>query len=525
MVVSPEVAAVAKYYLTTAIVYVNDAPGLHFVYEQIGADALARFHRQRGDDVFFLTGTDENGTKIDRAAKAKGEPTRAFVDRLAARYQEVAKLYDISYDRFIRTTDPDHVKGVQWFVQRWIEKGDVYEAIYEGLYCVSCEAFYEESDLVDGKCPIHTPRATIERLSEKNYFFRLSKYQKALEELYRSNPEFCVPDFRRNEVLGWIQRGLKDISVSRRGLGWGIPWPGDPEQTVYVWFDALINYVTGVGFGTNEALFRKFWPADAHVIGKDITRFHCIYWPAMLLSAGVELPKRVHVHGFLQYKGQRLSKTTGNMIDPFAAAQEWGADALRYLLLRHVGFVNDVDVSPEIFTARYNADLANNLGNLVQRTVAMIGRYREGRIPEPARGGSAELRAAAERAVRGHDGAASRLAFDEALAAVFELVDATNLHFDRTKPWTLAKGGTAAELDDALYSAAEAVRLIAHLLWPYLPQAAAKVATALNAKPPGAGTAEHWARESSWGRLLPGNPLRPSAALFPRIEPLERVAT
>src|SRR5919201_1899349 len=463
---SPEVVAIAKYYLTTAIVYVNDAPGLHFVYEQIGADALARFHRQRGDDVFFLTGTDENGMKIDRAAKAKGEETRPFVDRLAARYREVAKLYDISHDRFIRTTDPDHV---------------------------------------DGKCPIHTPRATIERLSEKNYFFRLSKYQRALEDLYRTNPDFCVPDFRRNEVLGWIQLVLKDVSVSRRGLGWGIPWPGDPEQTVYVWFDALINYVTGVGFGTDEARFRRYWPADVHVIGKDITRFHCIYWPAMLLAAGVELPKQVHVHGFLQYRGQRLSKTTGNMIDPFAAAQEWGADALRYLLLRHVGFAND-------------------LGNLVQRTVAMIGRYREGRIPESKHGGSAELRETAERVVRAHDEAAARLAFDEALAAVFDLVDATNLHYDRTKPWTLARNGTPEELDDALYGAAEALRLIAHLLWPYLPQSAAKIASALNAKAPGAGTAEQWARESGWGRLLPGNPLRPIAPLFPRIETGEKVA-
>jgi methionyl-tRNA synthetase len=261
------------------------------------------------------------------------------------------------------------------------------------------------------------------------------------------------------------------------------------------------------------------------VIGKDITRFHCIYWPAMLLAAGVELPKQVHVHGFLQYRGQRLSKTTGNMIDPFAASKEWGADALRYLLLRHVGFTDDVDVSPEIFTARYNADLANNLGNLVQRTVAMIGRYREGRIPPPARGGASELRDMAERAVRAHDEAAARLAFDEALAAIFALVDATNLHYDQTKPWALAKSGTADELDDALYSAAEAVRLVAHLLWPYAPQAATKIATALNATTPGPGSAEQWARESSWGRLLPGNPLRPSAPLFPRIETGEKVAT
>ncbi len=505
----------AKFYLTTAIVYVNDAPGLHFIYEQIGADALARFHRQRGDDVFFLTGTDENATKIDRAAKARGEETRSFVDRLAALYQDAARVYGISHDRFIRTSaDRDHIEGVQWFVKRWIENGDVYESTYEGLYCVSCEAFYEETDLEDGKCPIHAPRATIERLSEKNYFFRLSKYQRALEELYAKHPEFCEPAIRRNEVLGWLSRGLKDVSVSRRGLSWGIPWPGDPNQTVYVWFDALINYLTGVGFGTNDALFKRYWPADVHVIGKDITRFHCVYWPAMLLSAGIELPKQVWVHGFLNYRGQRLSKTTGNMIDPFAAASEWGADAVRYLVLRQVGFANDGDVSPGIFTARYNADLANNLGNLVQRTVAMIGRFREGRIPEAPGDGSAELRAAAERAVREHDDAARRCAFDQALASVFELVDATNQHYQRTRPWTLAKGDAAAALDDALWSAAEAVRIVAHLLWPYLPETSAKIAATLNAKPPGANTSQ----ELAWGGLRAGNPLRPVAPLFPRIE-------
>ncbi len=514
----------AKFYLTTAIVYVNDVPALHFLYEQIGADVLARVHRQRGDEVLFLTGTDENASKVDRAAKENGEDTRAFVDRLALRYREAANVYDISYDRFIRTTDPDHIAGVQALVKRWIDRGDVYEGTYEGLYCTSCEAFYEESDLVDGHCPFH-PDRPLEQLSERNYFFRLSKYQRALEELYTKNPDFCVPEIRRNEVLGWLRRGLKDISVSRRGLRWGIPWPGDPQHVVYVWFDALINYLTGVGFGTNDDLFAKFWPADVHIIGKDITRFHCIYWPAMLLAAGIELPKQVHVHGFLHYRGQRLSKTSGNVIDPFATAKEFGADAVRYLVLRQVGFHSDGDVSPEIFTARYNADLANNLGNLVQRTIAMIGRYREGRLPASKDGGSAELRDAAARAVRAHEEAASRLAFDESLSAVFDLVDATNQHYQRTQPWTIAKTGDASALDDALYSGAEAVRIIAQLLWPYLPEAATKIATALNARAPGAGTAEQWAREIAWGRLQPGNPLRPSAPLFPRIETGEKVAT
>ena len=508
-----------KYYLTTAIVYVNEAPGLHFLYEQIGSDALARFHRQRGDDVYFLTGTDENAAKNERAAKERGEDTRASVDRLAARYKEAARVYSISYDRFIRTTDPDHVRASQALVQKWIDNGDVYEGLYEGTYCGSCEAFYEESDLVDGHCPFH-PDKELQQLSERNYFFRLSKYEPALRALYHGDPDFCVPETRRNEVLAWFDRGLRDISISRRGQTWGVPFPGDPNHVIYVWFDALINYLTGVGYGTDEAHFRKFWPADLHVIGKDITRFHCIYWPAMLLAAGIPLPKQVFAHGFLNYRGQRLSKTSGNMIDPFAAAVEWGADAVRYLLLRQVGFVSDGDVSPEIFTARYNADLANNLGNLVQRTVAMIGRYCEGRVPEPS--GTSRLRQVAERAVREHDDACARLAFDSSLAAAFSLVDATNKHYDDTKPWTLAKNGDRAVLGAALYDAAEAVRIVANLLWPYLPETTAKIAEALGVEVPGPGGADRWRELVRWGALRPGSRVRPAPPLFPRIEAGEK---
>jgi methionyl-tRNA synthetase len=508
-----------KFYVTTAIDYVNDRPGLHHAYEKTGADALARFHRQRGDDVFFLTGTDENATRNDRAAKEVGIPTQELVDRNAAEFRRMCDLWQISYDRFIRTSvDADHRRGVQEFVRRWIANDDVHLATYEGLYCVGCEAFYEEADLVDGHCPIH-PTRPIERLKEENYFFRLSKYTERLKKLYRERPEACVPAIRRNEVLGWLDRGLRDISVSRKGLRWGIPFPDHPDHVVYVWFDALINYVTGVGFGSDDTLFQKWWPADVHVIGKDITRFHCIYWPAMLLAAGVELPHQVYAHGFLEYAGQgRLSRSSGNMIDPIAAAAEWGSDAARYLLLRSAPFQKDTPISPDSFNARFDADLANGLGNLVQRTIAMVERYFAGRVPDARSGGASEarVREAAERALRDHDAAAEQLHFSEALDAIFALVDAANKHYTVAQPWILARD--PARRDDlaaALYTGCEALRLIAYLLWPYLPATAAQIAEQLSVATPSTAP---WSEVARWGLLRSGTEVRQRPALFPRLE-------
>ncbi len=508
------------FYVTTAIDYVNDRPGLHHAYEKTGADALARFHRQRGEEVFFLTGTDENATRNDRAAKAAGVPTAELVGRNAAEFQRMCDVWQISYDRFIRTSvDEDHRRGVQEFVRRWIANDDIYLHTYEGLYCVGCEAFYEESDLVNGQCPIH-PTRQIERLKEENYFFRLSKYEGRLKELYRDRPDFCVPEIRRNEVLGWLGRGLKDISVSRRNLSWGIPFPDHPDHTVYVWFDALINYVTGVGFGTDDALLAKRWPADVHVIGKDITRFHCIYWPAMLMAAGVDLPRQVYAHGFLEYAGQgRLSRSSGNMIDPIAAAEEWGSDAARYLVLREAPFEKDSPISPESFNARFNADLANGLGNLVSRSSAMVERYFAGRIPDPSPTGPSErtVREVAERALREHDAAAAQLRFSDALGAAFSLVDAANKHYTRTQPWQLAREpGRKGELGAALYAGCESLRLLAYLLWPYMPRTAERIASQLRAPSPADG---HWGEVARWGLLRPDTEIVPGPALFPRLEP------
>ena len=509
-----------KFYLTTAIDYVNAAPGLHHAYEKTGADALARFHRQRGDDVFFLTGTDDNATKNEQAAKAAGVDTRTFVDRNAAAFKRLCDTWNISYDRFIRTVDPDHIAGVQEFVRRWIANDDVYLTTYEGLYCTSCEAFYEEDELVNGRCQFHPDNPdAIQRVKEENFFFRLSKYEKALRELYERNPGFTVPEFRRNEVIAWFERGLRDVSVSRgRSLKWGIPWPGRPDHTVYVWFDALINYVTGVGFGTDEKKFEKWWPADVHVIGKDISRFHCIYWPAMLLSAGIELPRKIFVHGFLEYRGQRLSKSSGNMIDPFASADEWGVDAARYLVLREAPFEKDSPISPELLNARFNADLANGLGNLVSRTLAMVDQYCGSRVPDPGSPGESErtVRDAAERALRDHDAAASELRFADALAAIFSLVDAANKHYQRTQPWQLAKSPTdRVALETALYAGVETVRLIAYLLYPYTPTVADRITAQLGV--PAASTSR-WSDVARWGVLRKGSPVSVGAPLFPRLE-------
>jgi len=510
--------AARKFYVTTAIDYVNARPGLHHAYEKTGADALARFHRQRGDEVFFLTGTDENATRNDRAAKEEGIPTRQLVDRHADEFRRMCEVWQISYDRFIRTSvDEDHRNGVQEFVRRWIANDDVYLHTYEGWYCVGCEAFYEEADLVNGQCPIH-PTRRIERLKEENYFFRLTKYEQRLKDLYRERPDFCVPEIRRNEVTALLERGLRDISVSRRNLSWGIPFPDHPDHVVYVWFDALINYVTGVGFGTDEATFRKWWPADVHVIGLDITRFHCIYWPAMLMAAGVELPRQVYAHGFLHYAGQgRLSRSSGNMIDPIPAAEEWGSDAARYLVLREAPFEKDSPISPESFNARFNADLANGLGNLVSRTTAMIERYFGARVPDPSPVGPSErnVREAAERAVSEHDAAAAELRFGDALAAIFSLVDAANKHYTRTQPWQLAREpARKGELGAALYAGAEALRLLAYLLWPYMPATARRIADQLAAPPPDEA---RWTDVAAWGALQPDTEVKPGPALFPRI--------
>ena len=366
-----------RFYLTTAIDYVNSRPHLGTAYEKIGADVIARYKRLSGVETRFLMGNDEHSQNVFRKARELGSIRTPTATRWSTAFREVWAKLSISFDDFIRTTEPRHRAAVQRMAQACYDAGDIYEGHYEGWYCVACEAFKQEKDLVDGKCPIHP--TTPEWIREKNYFFRLSKYQQPLLEHYAAHPEFIQPEIRRNEILRLVESGLEDISISRAGQSWGIPLPFDPSSVVYVWFDALINYVAAVGYGTDDALFAKWWPADLHVIGKDITRFHCVVWPAMLMSAGLQLPRQVFGHGWVHFKGQKMSKSLGTVVDPLEAADRLGPDPLRLYLVKEIPYGGDGDFSWERFEERYNVDLANNLGNLVSRVTAMAEKYRDWR--------------------------------------------------------------------------------------------------------------------------------------------------
>ena len=512
----------SKFYVTTAIVYPNAAPHLGFIYELVGTDVLARYHRMIGDDTFFLTGTDEHSQNVRRRAEEEGVSTEAFTARMAQLYRDIEARFGITYDRFIRTEDPDHVLGVQAFIAKMQEKGDIYKGHYEGWYCVSCEAFKSEADLKDGYCLIH-PTLKAQWLKEENYFFRLSSYQDRLQQHIDKHPEFIQPETRRNEVMGWLRAGLQDFSISRSTIKWGIPFPGDPKHVVYVWGDALVNYVTGVGYGTDEAMFKRWWPADLHVIGKDITRFHCLYWPAMLMSAGVAVPKRVYAHGFITVRGEKMSKSVGNIIDPLEAADRFGADAVRYLVVREFPFDRDGDISWETMVDRFNADLANDLGNFVYRTLSMLQRYFDGKVPVPD-GDEApldkHLRTAFERAVKGQDKHLKALDFTGALALTWEAINRGNKYIEETAPWVLAKQSDQRKrLQTVLYNLVEAIRLTSYLIAPFLPETAGKVAAQvkIDLKTP-------WATAREWARLAPRTQTSLGSVLFPRIEKPEPVA-
>jgi methionyl-tRNA synthetase len=451
----------AKYFLTTPIYYINGLPHIGSAYTAIAADVLARHHRQQGIDVLFSSGTDENSQKTVDAAKAAKKEVGPYTDEMAESWKKTWDGLGISYNRFIRTTEPDHIASVEAFIERVTQNDDLYKDEYEGLYCVGCEEFKSEAELVDGKCSLHNTAP--EKRKEENYFFKLSKYQDALLKHIEEHPEFIQPESRRNEVVAFIKRGLHDFSVSRKGKHWGIPWPGDNDQTIYVWFDALTNYLTVAGF-PNEG-FEKWWPADLHLIGKDISKFHAIYWPAMLMSAGLALPKTVFAHGFFTMDGKKMGKSTGNTIDPIGVAGHFGVDALRYFLLREIPFGQDGDFSQARFEQVYNSDLANELGNAVQRVASMVTKYLGGTI--------GEVNAA------GHDTGRVRQAIEEfrlekALEEIWVHVKGINQFIEEEKPWELAKTDKE-QLMKVLQQAVSDLLHVAELLMPFVPATAQRI--------------------------------------------------
>jgi methionyl-tRNA synthetase len=488
----------ARLYVTTSIAYANNRPGLHTLYEVIGADALARWNRMLGGPTRFLTGTDEHSVNIAQRAAEEGTTPRAFVDLQVERFRRAEDGLAIAPDRFIRTTDPDHVRSAQEMVRRAYANGDIYVGRYEGWYCAN-EGFRNATDVHETAlgtiCPNH-PEVPLQWLSEKNWFFRLSAYQERLERHFAEHPDFVQPEHRRNEMLGFIRGGLEDFSISRPGAGWGIPFPiredgsssqlpdgtWDPEAgTIYVWYDALINYVTGAGFPDDPEAFARWWPADLHVIGKDIARFHTIYWPAMLWSAGLEAPRRVWVHGWLLVQGERMSKSRGNFLDPEAVTAAFGADGARYVTLREVPFDRDADVSWDSFVRRYNADLANDFGNLVNRTVSMAQRYLGGERPAPRPLADAPLGEAWTTLLPDYRSRLEGCLFHEALAILWGFVGDANKAVDAEQPWVLAKAAKAGDADAAkrlrlvLGDLVEACRLIGLAAAPFLPVTAPRI--------------------------------------------------
>jgi methionyl-tRNA synthetase len=467
------------YYVTTPIYYVNGEPHLGHAYTTIAADVLARHMRQRGEDVFFLTGTDEHGEPVTQAAESLGITPRELGDRNAGRFKELAERLNVSNDFFIRTTDREHGDVVADVVQRIYDNGHVYEGTYEGWYCPRCADFKTDSELEEGnRCPIH--KIVLEREREENWFFRLSSFQEPLERLYAERPDFVIPQNRYNEALSFIKSGLRDLSLSRARLKWGVPVPWDRSQVIYVWIDALLNYYSALSYARpGEDLTDRFWPATVHLIGKDILKFHAVIWPAMLMAAGIEVPRRVGIHGFLLLGEHKMSKSLGNVIEPFQVAELYGADALRFYVLREVTFGSDGEVSPEAFETRYTTELANEYGNLASRTLAMIDRYRDGVVPTPR--STPALAAAFDGLSEAVCERLDRIEITAALDEIWRRIKLLNRYVQEEQPWQLSKDDDQAErLDEVLYTLAEGLRVVSVLLHPFMPESAERLLTALD---------------------------------------------
>ena len=497
-----------RFYVTTPIYYVNDVPHIGHAYTTVTADALARWHRLLGDDVVFLTGTDEHGLKVQRAAEANGISPREQADRTSSRFQEAWALLDISNDDFIRTTEDRHHRSVQSFMQAVYDNGWIRKGTYAGLYCVACEAYYTEADLVDGNCPIHG--RPVEWLEEDNWFFELSKFTQPLLDWYEANPGCVQPDGKRNEALGIIRHGLEDVSISRTSLEWGVPVPWDVDQVFYVWYDALINYATAIGYGTDPERFEAWWPAVHHLLGKDILRFHCVYWPAMCLAAGIEPPSRLAVHGYLLVGGEKMSKTSLNQIFPADLVADFGVDGFRHHFLRDNSFGPDGDFSYEAMVNRYNTDLANNLGNLLSRVATVVAKKCGGVGPAPAP--DSPLAAAAAEAYTATAAGWAAMTPSVALEATWSLIGAANAHLEAHEPWKMEPG---PELDAVMGDALEVLRLVAILATPATPGTSQHVWERIGL--PGSVADQRLPTAAAWGGYPGGVPVEKGAPLFPRM--------
>lgn len=506
-----------KFYITTPVYYVNDIPHLGHAYTTIAADTLSRYRKLCGDEVFFLTGTDEHGSKILQAAREKDLSPHQLADKMVAKFKKLWGKLLISYSDFIRTTEPRHVKVAQNIFSQLYKRGDIYTGKYSGWYCTPCESFWLESQLEDGKlCP--ECKREVARLQEDSYFFRLSKYQKPLLEHYRKNPDFVLPPSRKNEVVNFVRRGLKDLSITRLNLEWGIPTPVDKEHSIYVWVDALINYLSALGYSLKDEGFFSFWPADVHLVGKDILKFHAIIWPALLIALGVELPGVVFAHGWWMIKGEKMSKSRKNVVDPEWIIDRFGPDYLRYFLLREVPFGEDGNFSPALFAKRVNSDLANDLGNLLNRTLPLVVKYSQGKVPHPGRMSPEDekLRESIDQLPSRVQTFMDRLSFSQALASIWETVRDANLYLDRCAPWRLAKNGKQERMGTVLYNVLETIRVLSIFLFPFIPQGTEKMWKQLGIK---TEICKQNLKDSvKWGKLPPGIQVEKGTPVFPRIK-------
>lgn len=516
-----------RFYITTPIYYPSDNLHIGHAYTTVAADALARYHRLRGEDVFFLTGTDEHGQKIQRKAQAAGMPAQQFVDNIVAGILKLWERLKISHDDFIRTTEERHKAVVQRIFQRLHDQGDIYKSEYEGWYCVDCEGFYTETqynDFQEGRCPDHDK--PLERLREEGYFLRLSKFADRLLRHIEENPEFIQPVSRRNEMVNFIQQGLEDLSVSRNTFDWGVPVSFDPGHVVYVWVDALSNYITAIGYGSDDpakkSLFERYWPADVHLVGKEIMRFHTIIWPILLMALDLPLPRKVFGHGWLVLAGGKMSKSKGNVVDPHVLADKYGVDAVRYFLLREIPFGADGFYSEDALISRYNADLANDLGNLLSRSTAMAERFCQGEVPFPEGDDDGVLAGLAAEMTREYEKKMESLELSDALAAALQLVGRTNKYIDETAPWDLsrrAKAGDSAardRLSTVMYNIMETQRIVAVMLTPAMPEVPERIWYQLGLD--GDPRSEVWQEAVRWGGFPAGTRVRRGEPVFPRVE-------